>query len=26
VRVPKGAADVVVTDDGNPAAPRIIEG
>ena len=26
VRVPKGAADVVVTDDGTPANPKIVEG
>ena len=26
VRVPKGATDVVVTDDGAPASPRIVEG
>lgn len=26
IRVPKGASDVVVTDDGKPAAPRVVEG
>ncbi len=26
IRVPKGAADVVVTDDGMPVSPRILEG
>jgi len=26
VRVPRGASDVVVTDDGMPAGPRIVEG
>jgi hypothetical protein len=26
VRVPRGASDVVVTDDGRAAGPRIVEG
>ena len=26
VRVPTGASDIVVTDDGRPASPRIVEG
>ena len=26
VRVPRGASDIVVTDDGQPAGPRIVEG
>ena len=26
IRVPRGASDIIVTDDGKPVAPRVIEG